>query len=52
MGYILLSFHHSGVCFQKIYIIWLSQILSLLADTLIEIQEQVLGCEDEVIMLP
>lgn len=31
---------------------WLLQILALLADTLIEIQEQVLGCEDEVIMLP
>lgn len=28
------------------------QILALLADTLIEIQEQVLGSEDEVIMLP
>ncbi|KAF2551103.1 hypothetical protein F2Q68_00035166 [Brassica cretica] len=28
------------------------KVLALLADTLIEIQEQVLGCEDEVIMLP
>lgn len=32
--------------------LWLLQILALLADTLIEIQEQVMGREDEVIMLP